>query len=265
MLGRLYRFITEQSLDPEGFSFEPPRPIAFFPGTFDPFTLSHKGIVRAIRDLGFEVLLAIDEFSWSKRTQPYRIRRRIAAMSVADEFYVHIFPEDFPVNIANPGNLRELREAFPGRQVSIVVGSDVVAHASSYRKPVEPDSIHTFDHVIFRRAEPGGTAPDYSCIRGRVVELTLPQELEEISSTRIRDAVDANRDVSNLIDTMAQEFIYRHGLYLREPQDKPVLHTEDLGVYPCPRSGAAGGKTPAGDLSVRAGRRPDRAPAYVRR
>ena len=98
-------------------------------------------------------------------------------MSVADEFYVHIFPEDFPVNIANPGNLRELREAFPGRQVSIVVGSDVVAHASSYRKPVEPDSIHTFDHVIFRRTEPGGTAPDYSCIRGRVVELTLPQEL----------------------------------------------------------------------------------------
>jgi len=51
--------------------------VAFFPGTFDPFTLSHKGIVRAIRDLGFEVLLAIDEFSWSKRTQPYRIRRRI--------------------------------------------------------------------------------------------------------------------------------------------------------------------------------------------
>ena len=26
---------------------------------------------------GFEVLLAIDEFSWSKKTQPYRLRRRI--------------------------------------------------------------------------------------------------------------------------------------------------------------------------------------------
>ena len=70
------------------------------------------------------MLLAIDEFSWSKRTQPYRVRREIAAMSVADEFYVHIFPEDFPVNIANPENLRRLRRAFPGREVSIVVGSD---------------------------------------------------------------------------------------------------------------------------------------------
>ena len=27
---------------------------------------------------------------------------------------------------------------------------------------------------------------------------------------------------------MAQEFIYLGGLYLREPQDKPVLRTEDL-------------------------------------
>ena len=150
MLGRLYRFLTAQRLR-GGFTFEAPRPIAFFPGTFDPFTLSHKAIVRTIRDRGFEVLLAIDEFSWSKRTQPYRIRRRIAAMSVADEFHVQIFPEDFPVNIANPENLHRLRQAFPGRKVSIAVGSDVVAHASSYRKPVEPDSIHTFDHIIFRR------------------------------------------------------------------------------------------------------------------
>ena len=233
MLGKLYRFVTEEQLLREGFDFGAPRPVAFFPGTFDPFTLSHKGIVRAIRDAGFEVLLAIDEFSWSKRTQPTRIRRRIAAMSVANEFHVHLFPEDFPVNIANPDNLRRLRQAFPGRRVSIVVGSDVVAHASSYRKAPTADSIHTFDHVIFRRTEPGAEPADYRCITGHVVELTLPPQLEEISSTRIREAVDANRDVSNLIDPMAQEFIYRQGLYLREPQDKPVLRTEDLTFISC--------------------------------
>ena len=238
MLGRVYRFMTEQRLFHGGFPFEEPRPIAFFPGTFDPFTLSHKAIVRTIRDRGFEVLLAIDEFSWSKRTQPYRIRRRIAAMSVADEFHVQIFPEDFPVNIANPENLHRLRQAFPGRKVSIAVGSDVVAHASSYRKPVEPDSIHTFDHIIFRRPgqEAGG---GYGGIYGKVLELTLPEPLEEISSTRIREAVDANRDISNLVDPAVQEFIYRRGLYLREPQDKPLLRTEDLDFTDYPRPDAS--------------------------
>lgn len=232
MLGKLYRFITEERLFHKGFDFGAPRPVAFFPGTFDPFTLSHKGIVRAIRDQGFEVLLAIDEFSWSKKTQPYRLRRRIAAMAVADVFHVSIFPEDFPVNIANPENLHELRAAFPGRSVSIVVGSDVVLHASSYKKSVTPDSIHTFDHVVFRRTEPDAEPADYSCITGKVLELTLPAQLEEISSTRIREAVDANRDISNLIDPTVQEFIYRRGLYLREPQDKPVLRTEDLSFLP---------------------------------
>ena len=232
MLGKLYRFITEERLFHKGFDFGVPRPVAFFPGTFDPFTLSHKGIVKAIRDLGYEVLLAIDEFSWSKKTQPYRLRRRIAAMSVADVFHVSIFPEDFPVNIANPHDLRALRQAFPGRSVSIVVGSDVVLHASSYKKSVTPDSIHTFDHVVFRRTEPDAEPADYSCITGKVLELTLPPQLEEISSTRIREAVDANRDISNLIDPTVQEFIYRRGLYLREPQDKPVLRTEDLSFLP---------------------------------
>ena len=232
MLGKLYRFITEERLFHKGFDFGAPRPVAFFPGTFDPFTLSHKGIVRAIRDQGFEVLLAIDEFSWSKKTQPYRLRRRIAAMAVADVFHVSIFPEDFPVNIANPENLHELRAAFSGRSVSIVVGSDVVLHASSYKKSVTPDSIHTFDHVVFRRTEPDAEPADYSCITGKVLELTLPPQLEEISSTRIREAVDANRDISNLIDPTVQEFIYRRGLYLREPQDKPVLRTEDLSFLP---------------------------------
>ena len=230
MLGQIYRFITGQEILHNGFDYELPGRIAFFPGTFDPFTLSHKGIVQAIRDLGYEVMLAIDEFSWSKKTQPHRIRRQIAGISVADEFHVHVFPEDFPVNIANPKNLEALRRAFPNREVSIVVGSDVVNNASSYKKPAEEHSIHTFDHVVFRRS--GGNADDtsydYSCITGKVVELKLPTHLEDISSTRIREAIDSNRDISNLIDPVAQEFIYSRGLYLREPQDKPLLRTEDI-------------------------------------
>ena len=154
-------------------------------------------------------MLAIDEFSWSKKTQPHRVRRRIASMSVADEFHVHIFPEDFPVNIANPENLKRLREAFPGRDVAVVVGSDVVRGASSYRKAPEPGSIHGFDHVIFRRDD-GGEAPDYSAITGHVTELQLPTHLEDISSTRIREAVDQGRDISHFIDSVAQEYIYLH-------------------------------------------------------
>ena len=134
-LAHINRFIALRRLDHGPFTFEKPRKIAFFPGTFDPFTLSHKGIVHAIRDLGFEVYLAVDEFSWSKKAQPSLIRRQIVSMSVADEFDVYLFPHDIPVNLATPEDLLRLRQVFAGRELYLVVGSDVVANASSYKAP----------------------------------------------------------------------------------------------------------------------------------
>ncbi len=226
-LAHINRFIALRRLDRGPFTFEQPRRVAFFPGTFDPFTLSHKGIVRAIRDMGFEVYLAVDEFSWSKKAQPHLVRRQIVNLSVAGEFHVHLFPDDIPVNIANPADLRRLLDLFPDQKVYIVAGSDVVANASSYSAPERPFSIHQMNHIIFRRA---GEAelPRPLPIRGEVIQLQLPPHLEDISSTRIRENVDLNRDISNFIDPVIQDFIYQNGLYLRDSRDKPMLYAGDL-------------------------------------
>jgi len=225
-LSHIYRFLSLYRLDHGVLSFTAPKKIAFFPGTFDPFTLSHKGIVRAIRDMGFEVYLAVDEFSWSKKAQPHLVRRQIVSMSVAGDFHVHLFPDDIPVNIANPGDLRRLWELFPKQEVYLVVGSDVVANASSYKAPDSPWSIHSMNHVIFRRA--GEKLPNLSAITGDIIQLQLPPHLEDISSTRIRENVDLNRDISNFIDPVIQDFIYQNGLYLRDTQNKAVLSRGDI-------------------------------------
>ena len=226
-LADINRFISLWRLDHGPFSFLRPQKIAFFPGTFDPFTLSHKGIVHAIRDLGFEVYLAVDEFSWSKKAQPHLVRRQIVNLSIAGDFHVHLFPDEIPVNIANPADLKRLRELFPYQEVYLVAGSDVVAHASSYQDPPRDWSIHSMNHIIFRRA---GEAPlpDDLPITGKVIQLQLPPHLEDISSTRIRENVDLNRDISNLIDPVIQDFIYQNGLYLRDSQDKPMVNPTTL-------------------------------------
>ena len=227
-LSNLCRFITEYRMTEGEFEIEERNQVAFFPGTFDPFTLSHKEIVREIRDLGYEVYLAVDEFSWSKKAQPHLIRRQIVNMSVADEFHVNLFPDDIPVNIANPADLRRLKEVFAGREVYMVVGSDVIANASSYKKAPEPDSIHTMNHIAFRRGGDKRSDNKYNRkmmeqITGILYELELPAHLEDISSTKIRENIDMNRDISNLIDPSVQEYIYYNGLYLREPEYKPVF------------------------------------------
>ena len=227
-LYRMYQFIVRYETDNGPFPFRQRQRVAFFPGTFDPFTLSHKALACTIRDMGYEVFLAVDEFSWSKKTQPSLIRRRIASMSVADEFHVHLFPYDIPVNIANPGDLRRLKDMFAGRELYLIVGSDVIHGASSYKAPPSPDSVHSMNHIVFRRVsalhgEEKDMDADVGMISGKVVQLQLPSQLEDISSTRIRENIDMNRDISHLIDPVVQEYIYQRGLYLREPQYKPLL------------------------------------------
>lgn len=230
-LSHIYRFIVSYQIECGAFSFRAPAGAAFFPGTFDPFSLSHKGIVQAIRNLGMEVYLAVDEFSWSKKTQPSLVRRQIVSMSVADEFDVYLFPHDIPVNLATPEDLDRLRQVFAGRELYLAVGSDVVANASSYRAVPSPGSVHSLNHIVFRRssgAEGQETEADLSRISGRVIQLQLPTHLEDISSTRIRENIDLGRDISSLIDPVVQDFIYRNSLYLREPQYKQILRAGDL-------------------------------------
>jgi nicotinic acid mononucleotide adenylyltransferase len=231
-LSHLYRFIIFHTIESGAFQFRIPEKVAFFPGTFDPFSLSHKGIVQDIRDRGFEVYLSIDEFSWSKKAQPGLIRRALVSMSVADEFDVYLFPHDIPVNLANPGDLTVLRKVFAGRELYLVVGSDVVSNASSYRLPPSAGSVHSMNHIVFRRQtdSDNDSRTDLSRIQGKVLELQLPTHLEDISSTRIRDNIDLGRDISNLIDPAVQDYIYRNSLYLREPQYKTLIRTEYLSV-----------------------------------
>ncbi len=228
-LAHIERFLALYRLDHGAFHFDRPTKVAFFPGTFDPFTLSHKGIVRAIRAMGFEVYLAVDEFSWSKKPQPHLIRRQIINMSVAGDFHVHLFPDEIPVNIANPADLYRLRELFKNMELYIVAGADVIANASAYKKAPEPWSIHSMNHIIFTRPDQPKNLPNEArVLKGDVIELHLPPELEDISSSRIRENVDQNRDISHFIDPAIQDFIYQNGLYLRDRQDKPLLTPSEV-------------------------------------
>lgn len=234
-LNHVYRFISNYIFQFGTFDIPQISKVAFFPGTFDPFSLSHKGIVKEIRNKGFEVHLALDEFSWSKKTQPRIVRRKIINMSVADINNVYLFPDDMPVNIANTTDIKNLIDTFSDREVYIVVGSDVIINASSYKAEPQPYSIHCLNHVVFRRDSISegedcynGLEQAYKSITGKIEELKLPVHLEDISSTRIRENIDLNRDISNLIDTVAQNYIYDNSMYLREPQYKHILKTKSI-------------------------------------
>jgi nicotinic acid mononucleotide adenylyltransferase len=243
VLNHIYRFISWSEFAHGHFVFPPEQKVCFYPGTFDPFSSGHKAVAKRIRDMGFIVYLALDEFSWSKHTQPRLMRRKIMNMSVADTENIYPFSENLSVNIANPDDIKKLKEIFADKDLYIAVGSDVVENASAYRQDPGPNTIHSVNHIIFER-ETREQANWYSdttpakarekatekLIKGDVIHLKLDKFYEDISSTRIRENIDQNRDISALIDTVAQNFIYANNLYLREPAYKHVLEAQEIGI-----------------------------------
>ena len=227
MLNHLYRYTVKQELECGPFCFPAEKPVAFFPGTFDPFSVGHKQIVQEIRARGFEVYLAVDEFSWSKKTLPKLLRRRIVSISVADQWDTYLFPDDIPVNIAMPEDLELLHTLFAGREVYLVAGSDVIFNASAYKR-TEPGTAADQNHIIFCRDGSADRAALASIIRGRLLLLSLPPFYETVSSTRIRASVDRNLDISMLVAPVVQTYIYECGLYVRAPELKDVLQREEL-------------------------------------
>lgn len=231
MLNHLYRFLCEVQVEGGGFAFPAQRPAAFFPGTFDPFSAGHKRIIQEIRNQGFEVYLAIDEFSWSKKTLPKLLRRQIASMSVADQWDVYLFPDDIPVNIAIPEDLELLRSLFSGRDMYIVAGSDVILNASAYTVEA-PGAAACYDHIVFLRIDENRAVLDdhkvQDILKGKLIMLSLPAYYESASSTQIREYIDKDLDIAMLVDPVVQEFIYSQGLYLREPQYKRQIAAHAL-------------------------------------
>ncbi len=229
-LHQIYIFIANYHFYEGAMSLSVPRSIAFFPGTFDPFSLSHKQIVKEIEKLGMEVFLSVDEFSWSKRTQPHLFRKQIINMSIADELNVYLYPENLPSNIANPLDLEDLRKKFPDFIIYIVAGSDVLLNASAYQEGQDNSLIFNFPHIIFGRKEYYLSESEQkryqqiiSKFNSGIIHLTLEAPFEDISSSQIRKNIDEHRDISDLVDPLVERYIYQMGLYQREPQYKSTL------------------------------------------
>ena len=244
VLNHIYRYISAFEHRGESFDFPIKERVCFYPGTFDPFSLGHKAVAEKIRDMDMDVYLSLDEFSWSKHTQSKLMRRRIMTMSVAGEEGIYSFPDDIPINIANENDVATLKDLFKDKELYIAVGTDVIENASAYRGEPTENSIHSLNHITFERETRENTLDDGTVrhypVTGKIIPLTLDKFYEDISSTRIRENIDLNRDISNLIDTVAQNYIYDKNMYLREPTYKHVLESREIVIEGIAHRGCEG-------------------------
>lgn len=233
VLNKIYRFISEYEKAYGEFNTPYRDKIAFFPGTFDPFSNGHKTVAKSLNEMGFEVYLAIDEFDWTKKTLPHMLRKNIIQMSVADHEGIFVFPENCPVNLRNPKDLEKLRNLFEGRELYIVAGYNVVQESLVYNLEPTPGSIHEMNHVVFaanRRKLDELEAANYNNISGDIIKLHLRNFIQDASSQNIRDSLDMERDVSDMIDPLAQNYIYSKHYYSREIAHKISYQQKEIEI-----------------------------------
>lgn len=222
-LNQIYKCITEYQLQNGEITIPVQEKVAFFPGTFDPFSSGHLAICRDVRNMGYEVFVSIDEFSWSKKPLPYLVREKIVEMSISAERNIYIIPSDISINISNERNIENLITLFPDRELTFLVGADVVENASAYRKN---ETLRTLPHLVYLRQTQMNEATEAIIkekLTGEFVLLALDIDMQVISSTLIRDSIDNNRDINHLVNPMVRDFIMEHKLYKRDDPFKTTI------------------------------------------
>jgi len=228
----LYRYLTVREaaryLTEIGESYvDPKQPVAFFTGSFDPFSNGHRAVAREVAEMGYLVYVNVDDFAWNRNTQPLDVRRKITMLSIADLAHVRIFPKELVINPDNPGDLARLQGLFPDQKVYLVCGSDRIERDEAYRKEPTEGSVHSFPHIVFTRNEDFGFEYDATeNLTGEVIRLMLPVYYEHMTSLRIRRNLQEDKSIDDLVTIPARQYIRRGRLYAddriykREPKIK---------------------------------------------
>lgn len=228
----LYRYLTVREtaryLTQIGESYvDPKQPVAFFTGSFDPFSNGHRAVAREVAEMGYLVYVNVDDFAWNRNTQPLDVRRKIIMLSIADLAHVRIFPKELVINPDNPGDLARLQELFPDQKVYLVCGSDRIERDEAYQKEPEEGSVHSFPHIVFTRNEDFGFEYDATeNLTGEVIRLMLPVYYEHMTSLQIRRNLQEDKSIDDLVTIPARQYIRRNRLYAddriykREPKIK---------------------------------------------
>ncbi len=204
--------------------------VGLIPGTFDPFTTAHAEVVeRALMRLD-EVLVQVDDYSWRKHAQPRDVRQELAWMALAPLPDAFLSPLDPPVNIANAASMKSLRRRVGRRELTLVVGTDVLEGASAYRDAAS----HIWDlpHLVVSRESHPSRAwqSKLGWFRAGIQVARVSNRAGAVSSTSLRDALKRQEDLETFCEPLLARILRERQLYLNFPSAKTPVSPPELDL-----------------------------------
>jgi nicotinate-nucleotide adenylyltransferase len=191
-----------------------PARIGIFGGTFDPIHTAHLEVAESVRQaLGLDrMLLVVANQPWQKedgRTLT-PAEDRYAMVEAAVEGRPGLEPCRLEIDRGGPSytidTVRQLRESYPGAELIVVVGSDVVPGLTTWREePALRDEVTLA--VVGRPGVPRVVPPP----GWRAVN--VPVAPFDVSSTELRRRLEAGGAVEGLVPEAVVRCIRQRGLY----------------------------------------------------
>jgi nicotinate-nucleotide adenylyltransferase len=191
-----------------------PARIGIFGGTFDPIHTAHLEVAESVRQaLGLDrVLLVVANQPWQKedgRTLT-PAEDRYAMVEAAVEGRPGLEPSRLEIDRGGPSytidTVRQLKEGYPGAELIVVVGSDVVPGLTTWRE--EPA---LRDEVTLAVVGRPGVPPVVPPPGWRAVN--VPVAPFDVSSTELRRRLEAGGAVQGLVPEAVVRCIRQRGLY----------------------------------------------------
>lgn len=189
--------------------------LGIYGGSFDPPHVAHVlAAAYALSTGDFVRVLVVPVFAhaFNKQLAPFEHRVRMCERAFADLSRVTVsrIESELPAPNRTLSTLHALRSLYPGFELGLIIGSDVLPEASKW---------HAFDAVTelappFVLGRAGHDHPD-----------APPCALPAISSTRVRSLLsrarepEAARELSAIVPRAVLEYAAEHALYERIPVD----------------------------------------------
>lgn len=194
-----------------------PRKIGVYGGTFDPPHVGHLIVAGdACEALGLDRLLFVPSaVPPHKRhsveaTAEVRMEMVEAAVGGDERFEV----SDMELRREGPSytvdTLRELRERYPGAELYLLVGADVVPDLPTWRAPEEILRLARLA-VLARAGEHGGEGASEA--ERPIPFVRVPVTRVDVSATEVRRRVREGRPIRYLVTDPVRAIVEREGLY----------------------------------------------------
>jgi nicotinate-nucleotide adenylyltransferase len=188
--------------------------VGVFGGSFDPPHVGHQLVVTdAAEQLGLDRVLlvptAAQPLKQERRPAPAAARVAMVEALVADDarFAVDRAEVDRGGLSYTADTLATLAERWPGRELVLLAGADVLATFHRWREPHRIRQLARL--VVLTRGDAAAVVPDFP---GGPPTM-LPTRRVDVSSTEVRARLAAGRSIRGFVPEGVAEIIHSAGLY----------------------------------------------------